>query len=157
MTLPLIHEVPGPSTADQSSKSPWLWWLIQGKACLWTGMLEKTLESPLDSKEVKPVNPKGNQPWIFIKNWCCSWSSNTIAILCEEPVYWKRPWCCERLKVGEEGGDRGWDGWMASSTEWTWVWANPRRQWRTGKDCCAAVHGVAKSQTWLSDWTELIW
>ena len=99
-------------------------------------LLEKILESPLDSKEIKPVNPKGNQPWIFIGKandevetpilWR---NSNTW---CEEPTHWKRPWGWERLRAGE-GGDRGWDGWMASLTQWTWVWANSRRQWRTGK------------------------
>ena len=52
---------------------------------------------------LKPVNPKGNQPWIFIgRTWC------------EDSTHWKRPWCCERLKAGGEGGDRGWDGWMTS-------------------------------------------
>ena len=50
-----------------------------------------------------------------------------------QAVYWKRPWCWERLKAGGEGDDRGWDGWMASLTQWTWVWANSGRWWRTGK------------------------
>ena len=60
-------------------------------------------------------------------------AANTVATWCEEPTHGKRPWCWERLRVGEEGGDRGWDGWMASPTHWTWVWANSRRQWKTGK------------------------
>ena len=68
---------------------------------------------------------------IHWKDWC--WSSNTLATWGEELIYWKRPWCWERLKAGGEGGSRGWDGWMASLTQWTWVWANSRRQWRTGK------------------------
>ena len=51
---------------------------------------------------------------------------------CEEPTHWKRPWCWERLKAGEEGNNRGWDGWMASLTQWTWVWANSGRWGRTG-------------------------
>ena len=59
--------------------------------------------------------------------------SNTWAIWCEELTHWKRPWCWERLRAGGEGGNRGWDGWMASLTQWTWVWANPKRWWRTGK------------------------
>ena len=46
---------------------------------------------------------------------------------------WKRPWCWERLKVGGEGDDRGWDGWMASPTQWTWVWASSGRWWGTGR------------------------
>ena len=52
---------------------------------------------------------------------------------CKEMTYWKRPWCWERLKAEGEGDDRGWDGWMASSTRWTWVWANFRSYWWTGK------------------------
>ena len=54
-------------------------------------------------------------------------------------------------------GDRGGDGWMASLTQWTWVWANSRNWWRTEKPGCAAVPGITKSQTRLSDWTELNW
>ena len=92
--------------------------------CFWTVVLEKTLESPLDSREVKPVHPKGNQYFlnIYQKEWC--WSSNTLATWCKELTHWKRPWCWEWLKAGEGEGDRGWDGWMASPTQWTWVWAN---------------------------------
>ena len=70
---------------------------------------------------------------IHWKDWCWSWSSNTLPIWCKEPTHWKRPWCWERLKARGEGDDRGWDGWMASPTQWTWVWANSRRWWRTGK------------------------
>ena len=58
---------------------------------------------------------------IHWKDWCWSWSSNTLATWCKELTYWKRPWCWERLKAREEGDDRGWDGWMASLTRWTWV------------------------------------
>ena len=54
------------------------------------------------------------------------------AILNSCPTHWKRPWCWERLRAGGEGGDRG-NGWMVSQTQWTWGWANSRRQWRTGK------------------------
>ena len=99
--------------------------------CFWTVVLEKTLESPLDSKKIKPVNPKGNQPWIF--------TGGTDAEA-ETPVLWppdakswlthlKRPWSWERLKVGGEGDDWGWDGCMVSSTRWTWVWANSGSCW----------------------------
>ena len=83
------------------------------------------------------------------KDWCWSWSANTLATWCEKLTHWKRLWCWERLKAGEEVGNRQWDGWMASLTQWTWVWANSRRWWRTGKPG-AAVHEVAKSQTQLS-------
>ena len=57
----------------------------------------------------------------------------------------KRLWCWKRLKAGGEGDDRGWDGCMASPTQWTWVWANSRRWWRTGKPGPAAVHGATES------------
>ena len=61
------------------------------------------------------------------KDWCWSWNSNTLATWCEEPTHLKRPWCWERLKTGGEGGNRGWDSWMASPTQWTWFWVNSRR------------------------------
>ena len=84
------------------------------------------------------------------KDWYWSWSSNTLATWCEELTHRKRPWCWERLRTGE-GGDRGWDGWMASPTQWTWVWA----KWRDSKGrgslaCCSP--GDQKSQTKRSNW-----
>ena len=67
------------------------------------------------------------------KDRCWSWNSNTLATWCEELIHWKRPWCWERLKAGGEGDDRGWDGWMASPTWWTWVWVSSGSWWWTGK------------------------
>ena len=93
---------------------------------------------------------------IHWKNWCWSWSFRTLTTWCEEPTHWRRPWWWERLRAGAERSDRKWDGWMASPTQWTWVWINYRRQWRTRKVCCAVVHGVMKSWTQLSDWTTLL-
>ena len=101
--------------------------------CFWTVVLEKILESPLDSKESNPINPKGTQPWSHSthwKDWC--WSSNTLATWCEGLTHQKRPWCWERLKAGE-GDQRGWDGWTASSTQWIWIWASSGSWWWTGK------------------------
>ena len=69
---------------------------------------------------------------IHWKDWSWSWNSNILATWCEELTYWKRPWCWERLKAGGEGVDRGWDGWMASLTQWTWVWASSGSWWWTG-------------------------
>jgi len=67
------------------------------------------------------------------KDWCWSWNSNTLATWCKELIHWKRPWFWERSKAGGEGDDRGWDGWMASLTRWTWVWVNSGSWWWTGK------------------------
>ena len=91
--------------------------------------LEKTLESPLDCKKIKSVHPKGNQSWIVIGR---TDAEIEVSILwppdwCTEPTYWKRPWCWIRLMAKGEGGDRGWNGWTASTTQWTWVWANSGR------------------------------
>ena len=122
-------------------------------------VLGKTLESPLDWKETKPVNPKGyslevlNILW---KDWYWSWNSNTLATWCKELTHWKRPWCWARLKAGGEGDNRGWDGWMTSPTWWTWVWASSGSQWWTGKPGVLRSMGL-QSQTRLSDWAELNW
>ena len=116
--------------------------------CFWTVVLEKTLEISLDSKEIKPVNRKGNQPWISTGR-TDGWSSNTFATCCEEPTHWKSPWCWERLKGGIERDDRGWDGWMA------WAWTNSGRWWRTGRPGVLQSTG---SQRVGHDWaTELNW
>ena len=114
-------------------------------------MLEKTLENPLDYKEIQPVNPKGKSTLnIHWKDGC--WKSNTVATWCEEPTHLKRPWCWERWKAGGEGVDIGWDGWMASLSQWTWVWGNSGRQWRTGKPGVLQSMGSC-SQTQMSNWT----
>ena len=98
--------------------------------CFWTVVLEKTLESPLDCKEIQPVHPKGDQSWMFVERTDVkSWNSNTLATSCKELTHWKRPWCWERLRAGGEGDDRGGDGWMASSTRWTWVWVDSGSWW----------------------------
>ena len=90
---------------------------------------------------------------IYWKDWCWSCNSNTLATWWEELTYLKRPWCWERL--GGEGDDRGWDGWMASLTQWTWAWASSGSWWWTGR------HGVLQSmgsQRVGHDWaTELNW
>ena len=102
--------------------------------CFWTVVLEKTLESPLDCKEIQPVHPKENQSWIFIgKTDAEAETPNILATCCEELTHLKRLWGREWLKVGGEGDDRGWDGWMASPTQWTWVWASSEGWWWIGK------------------------
>ena len=113
--------------------------------CFWTGVLEKTLENPLDCKEIQPVHPKGSQSWIFTGRT----DAEAETPICEELIHWKGPWCWERLKAGGEGDDRGWDGWMASPTQWTWVWASFRRWWRMGKPAILQSMG---SQRVRHDW-----
>ena len=88
------------------------------------------------------------------KYWCWSWNSNTLATSCEELTHWKRLWCWERLREGGEGDNRGWDGWMASPTRWTWVWVSSVNWWWTGKPGMLQSMGL-QSQTRLSNWTEL--
>ena len=124
--------------------------------CFWTVVLEKTLESPLDCKEIQPVHPKGDQSWVSIgRTDAWSWNSNTLATSCKELTRWKRPWCWEGLGAGGEGDDRGWDGWMASPTQWTWVWVNSGSWWWTGRP---GVLRFVGSQRVGHDWAiELNW
>ena len=111
----------------------------------WTVVLEKTLESPLDCKEIQSVYLKGNQSWIFI---------GRTDVEAETPILWQ-PWCWERLKTGGEGDNRGWDGWMASPTQWTWVWINSGSGDGQGSLTCCSPWGHKDSDTteWLN-WTE---
>ena len=98
-------------------------------------VLEKTLESPLDCKEIKPVNPKEINPEYSLEGLklMLKLKLRYFSHLWEEPTHWKRPWFSKRLRTSRAGGNRGWDGWMASRTHWTWAWANSGRWWRTGK------------------------
>ena len=126
------------------------WWF-------WTVVLEKTLESPLAYKEIKPVNPKGNQSGIFIGRTDAKAETPILwpPDVKRQLIHWKRPCCWERLKAEGEGDDRGWDGWMASPTRWTWVWASSGSWWRSGRPGVLQSMG---SQTVGHDWaTELNW
>ena len=229
-------------------KESWAWrnW------CFWAVVLEKTLESPLDCKEIQPVHPQGDKSWVFIgrtdakaetpilwppdakswlirkdpdagKDWkqeekgmmedetvgwhhqldghgfgwapgvgdgqvglvCCgswgckeldmtewlnwterksvlnihwkdlcwSWSSNTLAIWCEELTHCKRPWCWERLKAGGEVDDRGWDVHHGLRDSMDMTLSKLQELVKDREAWHGAVHGL--SQTWLSNWTEL--
>ena len=88
------------------------------------------------------------------KDWCWSWNSNTVATWWEELTHLKRPWYWERLMTGGEGDDRGWYGWMASPTRWTWVWIGSGRWWWTRKP---GMLQSMRSQRVGRDWTELNW
>ena len=94
--------------------------------CFWI-VVETTLESPWEYKEIKPVNPKGNQSEYSLEGLILKLKLQYLATWYEKPTHWKRPWCWVRLKAGEEGSNRGGNGWLASLTRWTWVWTSSRR------------------------------
>ena len=123
--------------------------------CFSTVVLKKTLESPLDCKEIQPVYPKDNQSWIFIGRTDGEAETPTLWPLdAKSWLMWKDPdaW---RLKAGAEGDDRGWDGWMAPLTPWTCVWVSSRSWWWTGRPGGLQSMG---SQRVGYDWaTELNW
>ena len=151
-----------------SSSHVWMWefdykesW-VPKNWCFWTVVLEKTLESPLDSEEIKPVHPKGNQSWLFI--------GRTDAEA-ETPILWPpdvKKWLIGKnldagkgilLKVGGEGDERGWDSWMASPTQWTWVWVNSGSwQWtgRPGELQSTGSQRVGHDWETELNWTELV-
>ena len=135
------------------SSHVWMWELDYKESwvpkwCFWTVVLEKTLESPLDCKEIQPVHPKGDQSWIFIGR---TDAEGETPILWPPDVktwlIWKNPDAGKDWRWGE-GDDRGWDGWMVSPTRWTWVWVNSGCWWWTGRP------GVLQSMG--SDRTELL-
>ena len=153
----------GPSSQSYgfSSSHVWMWELDYKESwapkhwCLWTVALEKTLESPLDCQEIQPVHPKGNQSWIFI---------GRTAAEAETPILWppdvkngligKDPDAGKDWRQRGEVDDRGWDGWMASPTQWRWVWVNSENCWWTGCLVCYSPWGHNKSDMteWLN-WT----
>ena len=97
--------------------------------------------------------------WVFWRDCCWNWNSDALATWCEEMTHWKRPWCWEKLRAGGEGDDRGWDGWMASLTQQTWVWVNSGSWWWTGKPGTLRFMGL-QDWTWLDmtewlNWIEL--
>ena len=117
--------------------------------CFWTVVSEKTLASPLDCKEIQPVRSKGDQS-------CWGWNSSTLATSCEELTHWKRLWCWEGLGAGGEGDDRGWDGWMASPTQCTWVgWTPGVGDGQGGLACCDSWGRKESDTTERLNWTEL--
>ena len=120
----------GPSSQSYvfSSSHVWMWEqdhkesLALKNWCFWTVVLEKNPESPLDCKQIQPVNPEGNQSWVYFGRTDAEaetpipWPPDA-----KELAHWKRPWYWERLKAGGEGDDRGWAVWIASPSQWPWV------------------------------------
>ena len=90
------------------------------------------------------------------EDWCWSWNSNALTTWCKELIHWKKPCCWERLKVGGEEDNRGWNHWLASLTGWTWVWASSGSWWWTGKPGMLRPWGLRESDMAEQlNWTEL--
>ena len=132
------------------SKESW----VPKNWCFWTVVLEKTLESPLDSNKIQPVHPKGNQSWVFIGRTDAE--VETPILLPSDVKNWftgKDSDAGKDWRPEEEGDNRGWDGLMASQTQWTWVWVNSKSWWWTEKP---GVLQSTRSQRVRHDWaTEL--
>ena len=141
----------------------WMWELdceeswVPKNWCFWTVVLEKTLESPLDCMEIQPVHPKGNQSWVF---------NGRTDVEAETPIFWppdvrnwliwKDPNAGKDWRWEKGMDDRGWDGWMASPTRWTWVWVNSRSWWWTGRTGVLRFMGSQRfGQTERLNWTEV--
>ena len=104
-----------------------------------------------------PTRPSSRRSILGVhwRHWCWSWNSSTLATWCEELTHLRRPWCWERLRAGGAGEDRGWVGWMASLTRWTWVWMYSGSWWWTGRP---GVLWFMGSQKFRHDcMTELNW
>ena len=118
------------------------------------GVGEDSWESPrLQGDQSSPS--KGNQSWIFIGRTDAEaeapiiWPPNKL-------THWKRSWCWEGLRAGEDGGNRDRNGWMASLTQWTWIWASSGTWWRTGKTGILSSMGLQKiGHNWVTKQQEL--
>ena len=130
-------------------------WTIRKAECQRINAFElwcwrRLLRVPRTARRSKQSILKEISPEYSFKDWCWSWSSNIWAIWCEELTHWKRPWCCGGLKAGGEGDNRGWDGWMASPTRWTWVWVSSGSWWWTARP--SRLQSM-RSQRVGHDWT----
>ena len=112
----------------------------------------RILLSPLDCREIQPVHPKGNQSWIFTGRTDAEAETPILATWCKDLTHLKRPWCWERLKVGGEGDDRGWDGRMASPIQCTWLWVNSRCWWWRGNPDVLQSMGLQRvGHDWVTE------
>ena len=115
----------------------------------------RLLKVPWTSRRSNQSILKEISPGISLEGMMLKLNSSTLATSCEELTHWKRLWRWEGLGAGGEGDDRGWDGWMASLSRWTWVWVNSGSWWWTGKPGMLRIMG---SQRVGHDWvTDLIW
>ena len=117
--------------------------------CFWTVMLEKTLENPLDCKKFQ-----SDQSWCSLEGLILKLKLQYFGHLMQRTDSFEKTLMLGKTEVGGEGDDRGWDGWMASRTQWTWVWVSSRSWWWTGRPSVLQSMG-SQSWTQLSDWNEL--
>ena len=117
----------------------------------------KLLQPPQKNRMQGPQETENRALNIHWKDRYWSWSSNTLVTWCRESTPWKRPWCWERLRAGGEGdNDRGWDGWMVSPTQWTWVWVSFGSWWRTGRPGMLQPTGSQRvGHDWATEQQEL--
>ena len=155
----------GPSSQGYSFSSGhvWMWELdceeswVPKNWCFWPVVLEKILESPLNSRRsnqsiLKEISPECSLEGLILKLKLqyfdhLMWRTD-----------WKRPWCWEGLKAGGEGNDRGWDGWMASLPQWTWVWVNSRSWWWAERPDLLQSMGLQRfGHDWVTEvnWTDI--
>ena len=146
-----------------SSGHVWMWefdykenW-VPKNLCFWTVVLEEMLESPLDCKEIQSVHPKGSQSWVFTGRADAEAETPVLWPPDEEELFGKTL-MQERLKAEGEVDDRGWNDWMASLTQLTWVWVTSRSWWWTGKPGVLQSRSCKESDmTEHLNWTELNW
>ena len=155
-----VNKYPSSQSYDFSNSHVCMWELDYKENwapknwCFQTVVLEKTLESPLDCKEIKPI--KGNRSWIFTERTDAA--AESPIFMPPEAKSWlveKDPDAGKDWRQEERGDDGVWDSWMALLTRWTWAWASSWELVMDKEAWHAAVHGVTKSWTRLSDWTEL--
>ena len=127
------------------------WRIDAFEPCCWRRLLRVSWTARRTKQSIlKEITPESS--W---KDWYWSWNSNTLATWCEELTHWKGPWCWARLRAGGEGDNRGWDVWMASPTQWTWVWVDSGSWWWIGRPGVLRFMGSQKVRhNWATELTE---
>ena len=153
----------GPSSQGYgfSRSQVWMWeldykesWALKNW-CFKLWCWRRRLRVPWTARRSTQSILKEISPGCSLKDWCWSWNPNTLATWYKELTHLKRPWCWERLKQGGEGNVRGWDDWMASPTNWTWIWVDSRSWWWTGRPGMLKFMGLQRVRhNWV---TELNW